>query len=161
MDVALLKGLIDQLRFDEAIDLIEIIGEKKNGIFTTTLIEYLNKTDNTLLRNAISIALADIGSSEALVPLINQLKDPKTKGKRGTILYALESFDCSEYAEVIVESLTSRYFEESRHAYQILELIKDRMPSEVKLRCISKVNEKLEELEDEMEMLEEALDFLK
>ena len=54
------------------------------------------------LRNAAAIALADMGSSAAKEALVKLIRDPATKGARGTLLYAIEELDASIDLELVV-----------------------------------------------------------
>lgn len=106
------------------------------------LIYFLKETDNNGLRNAIAIALSDIGSVEAVEPIIKMLQHPKTLRARGTLLYALEAFDCSDYSELIAELLFEDSFEVSRQSLLLLEANVDRIPPEKKQNCIKKIQKK-------------------
>ncbi|MDY8023127.1 HEAT repeat domain-containing protein [Paenibacillus polymyxa] len=85
-----LEEFIESGDLKEAVRIIEEIGEKLDHTFTPILLRYLATTDSVLLRNVIAIMLADLGDSEAVLPLIDLLRNPKTKGNRGTLLYALD-----------------------------------------------------------------------
>ena len=145
---------------EDAIYLIEEICNNKNVEAVQPLIHHLLTTDNNNLRNAIAIALSDIGNNEAIEPIINMLKSPKTVGSRGTLLYALGNFNCSPYAELIVDLLFDDSFEVSRQSLLLLESIAEAIPNDLKQKCIQKIIDKIKSLREQAEFLKESLDIL-
>ncbi|XEC96686.1 HEAT repeat domain-containing protein [Paenibacillus tarimensis] len=160
MSLSILEEKINNNNIEEAIDIISEIGNNKDVEAVPFLIHHLVDTNNNILRNAIAIALADIGSNEAIEPLISMIKNPKTIGYRGTLLYALESFDCSDHAQLIVDLLGEDNFEVSRQSLLLLESIADNIPKEVKQKCIQKIQDKIVSLQDKIEFLSESLEVL-
>jgi len=153
MQLSELEEKIINNNIEEAKKLIKEIGYRKNVKAVPLLIRYLLDTDNNVLRNAIAIALSDIGSIEAIEPLISMLRHPKTIGARGTLLYALESFDCSDYAEQITDFLSEDSFEVSRQSLILLESIMNNFSIEVKQKCTKKIQDKIEFLSKSLEVL--------
>lgn len=84
------------------------------------LIEYLKSTENNILRNSIALTLSDIGSEEAVKPLIDMINHPKTLGVRGTLKYALKAFDCSGH-------LVRDALNEIERQHQILSVTLERL----------------------------------
>jgi HEAT repeat protein len=117
------------------------------------LIKYLKKTDNIILRNEIAIALADIGNDKAVEPLIYMLKHSKTKGSRGTLLYALEDLDYIQHVELLVELLYEDNFEVNRHALMLIESISTKISDEVLQRCTCQIKEKIDFLSESLDAL--------
>lgn len=158
MDFIVLEDMIKDNKIDDAICIIEDIVEKKCIEAVPFLIEKLESTDNHLLRNAIALALSDIGSSEAIEPLINMIRHPKTKGYRGTLLSALEPFDYSAHFEMLVDFLYEGNFEVSRKSLILIEAIIKNIPDEIRQRCITKIRNEIESLEEKIDFLSESLD---
>lgn len=158
MDLIILDNIIKNEKIDDAIYIIEEIGEKKCMEALPFLIEKLESTDNHLLRNAIALALSDIGSPEAIEPIINMIRHPKTKGYRGTLLSALEPFDYSEHIELLVNLLYEGNFEVSRKSLILIEAIIKNTPNEIRQRCISVIRNEIEKLEDKIDFLLESID---
>lgn len=72
-------------------------------------------------RNALAIALSDAqvpGTFEALVAL---LTDARTAGARGTLLYALEPYDCAPIFALLVELVLTDGFEASHQALVLID----------------------------------------
>ncbi|WP_052476292.1 HEAT repeat domain-containing protein [Cohnella kolymensis] len=99
MDFSQLEQALRDGRVEEAMNTISELGKQRTKEAVPLLIKYLKLTDNSILRNEIAIALSDIGSQEAVEPLIEMLKDPKTLGNRGTLLFALRPFDYTEHLD--------------------------------------------------------------
>jgi hypothetical protein len=160
MDINLLKFAIENDKFDEADILLKEMGSSKNIEAIPILIEYLKSTENVLLRNTIALTLSDIGNEKAVQPLIEMINDPKTLGNRGTLLYALEPFDCSGHIETLIYHLITGNFEVQAQAYQLIISIKGDISDEVLLKCIIKVKKELNEIERQHEILSETLETL-
>jgi hypothetical protein len=138
----LLENVINNGDLVEAVKMIEEVGEKRDNEFTAILIKHLGSTDSPILRNAIAIALADIRNQEAILPLINVLKDPKTEGSRGTLLYALESFDIAPHVVTITDLLDDN-FEVSRHSFQLISGVANNLSSTQKEICKQLIKDKI------------------
>ena len=160
MNINKLVENIENNRVDEAIYMISKMGRDKIHEAIPTLIKYLKKTNNNKLRNAIAIALSDIGNPIALKPLIEMIKDTKTEGNRGTLLYALESFDYSEHIELLVDLLSEDNFEVSRQSLMLIEPIVKYLPDSKKQKYILKIKGKIMELKDKIDFLSESLNVL-
>lgn len=159
MDNYSLEDLIRNNNINAAIKKIENIGREKRKDFVPFLLEVLKKTDDNLLRNAVALALSDMRSQEAVEPLIELIQHPKTLGSKGTLLYALESLDCSQHIEVLVELLTGYGLEVSMHSIQILEKSLDELSVNEKIKIALKIKNKYEYLQNQVEILEEALEL--
>lgn len=160
MQVSELEEKIKNNNIEEALEIIKEIVFRKDVELVPILINYLVNTDSNILRNAIAIALSDIGSNEAIKPIISMLSHPKTIGARGTLLYALEAFDCSAHSELITNLLLEDNFEVSRQALILLESNVDNIPIEVKQKCIEKIQDKIEHFRDKIEFFSGSLDVL-
>ncbi|MBE3648463.1 MULTISPECIES: HEAT repeat domain-containing protein [Paenibacillus] len=137
-----LEEAIESGDLKEAIRIIEDVGEKQDHTFTPILLRYLVTTDSILLRNAIAVTLADLGDNEAVLPLFDLLRNPKTKGNRGTILYALGFFDVSTHVMALVDLLDDT-FEASRQSYQLISTVQDKISEAQKELCRKMIRRKL------------------
>lgn len=160
MDNSSLRFAIENEKFDEAEIILEEISRSKDIQAIPLLIEYLQRTENPLLRNSIALTLSDIGNEEVVQPLIDVINDPKTLGYRGTLLYALEPFDCSAHLETLIYHLINGNFEVQAQAYQLIESIKGEISDEVLLNCIIEVKEELNDKERQMEILSDTIETL-
>ena len=155
-----LKNKIKYNCIEDAIVLIEEIGNKRIEEAVDFLIELLNTTTNNFLINASALALSDIGDNKAVEPLISLLRHPKTLGNRGTILYALEAFDCAEYSELIVELLFSDNFEVSRQSFILLESISNKICVDKKKLLVGKIQKRIKNIKPQIDFLKESIELL-
>ncbi len=161
MNLNILEESIENNDFEHALSIIAEIGRNKYKEAVPVLIKYLQSTDNNTLRNEIAMALSDIGSAEAVEPIVNMIRNPKTMGNRGTLLYALEAFDYSEYLELFIDLLLNEdNFEVSRQALLLVESIVKDIPNEIKQEYVGKITGEIESLQDKIDFLSESLDVL-
>lgn len=123
-----------------------------------TLIKHLQSTENNKLRNEIALALSDIGHNAAVEPIIEVLVRPKTKGSRGTLLYALENLEYFSHIETITGFIGDDTFEASLQSLLLLEHVIDNLSDVEKERCRNIIEPKLKKKNNEI--LEEALERL-
>lgn len=160
MRVSSLENRINVGDIEGALRVIEGMGKGKDKKVVPILIKHLESTENKILRNKIAIALSDIGSPEAIEPLMNMLNNPKTIGSRGTLLYALESFDCLSHVELIMDLLFDDNFEVSRQALILIEPIIKDIEDEIKQKYMMKIRNELDMLQEKIDFLSEVLDLI-
>lgn len=157
----MLRSLLAQGKFDEARRQITDIGLKKDAGSVPILFKYIHSTENNSLRNTIAIALSDIGCEEAVEHILVLLKDPKTHGNRGTLLYTLEGFDLSGRISEIIDFLFDDGFEVSRQAFLLLQSNRGKLSAETVIKITKRVESEVENLVEKLDFLEEALEILK
>jgi hypothetical protein len=160
MDIELLRKSLETDDLKEVEHLLDELGTRKFKKAIPLLVEFLKRTDNHQLRNQIAICLSDIGENEVVKPIIDMINDPKTLGYRGTLLYSLGPFDCSEHLDSLVHHLVTGNFEVQAEAYQLIEAMKGKIPNKMLLKSIETLKYKLSELEREHEVLSETLERL-
>ncbi|SEB92474.1 HEAT repeat domain-containing protein [Paenibacillus sp. GP183] len=160
VDLDLLREAIVRNKMDTVESMLEEIGRNKLKEAIPLLIEYLKSTDSNILRNSIAITLSDIGSEEAIEPLIDMINHPKTLGARGTLLYALKPFDCSRHLETLVFHLITGNFEVQAEAYQLIEAMNSEVSDEILLKSILKVKDALNEIERQHQIISDTLEKL-
>ncbi|RKP53147.1 HEAT repeat domain-containing protein [Cohnella endophytica] len=161
MDLDLLREAIQGNKMDAAYSMLEEIGVLKLEEAIPLLIEYLKSTENNSLRNSIALALSDIGSEQAVEPLIELINHPKTLGDRGSLLCALRPFDCSPHLETLVYHLITGNFEVQFYANElIMENIKSGVTDDVLLKCILKVKDRINEIERQHEIISDIFERL-
>ncbi|WP_203288173.1 DUF4288 domain-containing protein [Metabacillus sp. cB07] len=160
MDLDLLRRLLESEETEKAEILLDDIGIKKELKAVPLLVEFLKNTKSARLRNSIAVALSDIGDDSALQPIIDVLNHPKTLGNRGTLLYALEPFDCSMHLDTLVYHLITGNFEVKAQSYQLIQSIRNDIDDKVLLDCMTKIKQELHSLTQEQEILEETLHAL-
>lgn len=161
MNLETLRKAIESGNIDEAKSLLQEVGRNKYENAIPLLLEFLRKTDDNRLRNSIAIALSDIGNERVVEPIVEMINNTKTLGNRGSLLYALEPFDCSLHLETLVKHLVTGNFEVQMNSYQLIEEnIHSSISDEVLLNCIFNVKKKLDEIERQKGILSDALELL-
>lgn len=110
------------LRLLASADSREIIGaaqelaSRHEGTASSRLLEVLRASGDAIVRNAVALALSDLKEPRAFEAIVDLLKDDRTLKSRGTLLYALEAYDCSPILPLLVEFVIEGNFEVSREA---------------------------------------------
>jgi len=154
MDLIRLERALMSGNQDEASEAISEASRYKNKEVVFILIKHLNNTENKILRNEIALALSDIRNPAAVEPIIELLKDPKTLGSRGSLLYALRPFDYSSHIGLLVDFVINGNFEVRHEAKYLLQLLDVRVPEDL----IIKIKEAIDDYEDKIDLLLEILD---
>jgi hypothetical protein len=112
---------INGYSINEIEELLKSLNENEILKWIHKLIIAFEETESHEDRNKLSILLADYGKNLAVEPIIRMIKDPKTLGHRGTLLYSLEELDYSKHLELIFSLILSENFEASRQAFCLIE----------------------------------------
>lgn len=86
--------------------------------FSLALVEIMSPDAKT--RNEAAIALMDFGDPKAVAPLVAAIEVAENRKARGTLIYALSSFDCSSRFPQIFRWAVEGGFEASHEAMSIL-----------------------------------------
>ena len=118
-------------------------------------------TTPAAVRNAVAIALSDL-KDEGLVPLVGELlRDPRTQGNRGTLLYAIESFDNRPLLRELTHLVIHGGFEVRHQAFQNIASIHGTVDRERWQESLSRVKEALATApENRIDLLRDLLDIL-
>lgn len=144
----------------EVIKAIFTIGNRGYLLALPILLELLQTTNNHAIRDAIAVTLRELKDERAVEPLVSLIKDPKTAGHRGTLLYALEVFDCAPILPLLVDLVITGKFEVSHQAFLLIESIESEIDDETWTTSLRQVKEALTQAEGEKaDLLEELLDL--
>ncbi len=160
MKFSVLERALENNNLEKVEQLLDGMSSDQHQEATKILIKHLTQTEDKNLRNLLAIALRDSGNEEAISPLINLLSDSRTLGSRGTLLYALEPFDCTAHLEIIIHQFLTGNFEVQAGAYQLIESMNKKVSGDVLLESLQKVKERLDEIERQQELHSNVLDFL-
>jgi HEAT repeat protein len=147
---------------DDAIQLIKQIGDAGNRAAIPFLLKHLKNTEYGSIRNAIALALAlaDIGDPCFISTIIELLQDPKTLGNRGTLVFSLMEYDCSEYVEVFIDGLINGNYEVRWVSSDLIENLKSRLVKEDVEKYITRIGKEIDELESKIHFLSITRDVL-
>lgn len=81
----------------------------------------MRTTTHPLVRNVSALTLADIGNPNSAQEIANMLRDNRTLGQRGTLVYALSHFDCSPYMDLLLEEVAIGTWESSQEAFLVIK----------------------------------------
>lgn len=132
--LAQLAGADTRAAFRAALEL----GDRREYQAVPALLEALDTTSDNLVRNGAAIALSDMQIPEAFDVIAKLLGQERTRGARGTLLYALEPYDCSPILPLLVELVIADTYESAREAAgRIVEtraMVADELREQLKLR---------------------------
>lgn len=99
-----------------AVDRLAKIGGDEIVVFLISLLAL----DNSVIRNRAALALKDIKDNKAVEPLFNAIFKRENHNNNGTLVYALESLDCSQHLKEIFRILFYETYESKVNALAIL-----------------------------------------
>jgi hypothetical protein len=105
------------------------------------MLEVLVETEDHALRDALALALSDLDEERLLPAVADLLADPKTRGHRGSLLYALEPLDCRPILRLLVELAVTGGFEVARQALLRIEAIEGEIDPGVWEACARRIHE--------------------
>jgi hypothetical protein len=94
---------------------------KFGGREITDFLISLLENENSGIRDRASLALEEIGDNKALKPLLRAIFNKQNKIHSGTMVFALESLDCSKHLKDIYKILFYFAYECKMGAMSILE----------------------------------------
>jgi hypothetical protein len=141
---------------------MKTINPEETDIWFDRMVNAFEIADNPNERNKLAILLSDFGKELAIIPIIKMIKDPRTKGNRGTLLYALEELDCSLYLDFLFSLMIEDNFEVSRQAYLIIEKVLSKENNNLELikKQIPLLTEKVRTLQADVDFYLSALELL-
>jgi hypothetical protein len=121
-----LKSEIEQLKkniFSEDWELVKSSADQLGKIGGDEVVEFLISLlslDDSGIRNRAALALEDIKDNRAVEPLLNAIFKKENLNYNGTLVFALESLDCSEKLVPIFKILFYHSYEAKMGADTIL-----------------------------------------
>ena len=114
---------------DQAARRLADIGDKAA---VPELMRIFRFTTNDRLRDASVASLGELGAIEALPFVLELIRDPKTSGRRGSLVYALTYFDCRSHINDLAFLITDESFEVRQKTLMVLDAIeKPEVPSQL------------------------------
>ena len=119
LQIALNELQSDQVGWSEKVQIAEGILLRCGAPGASELIRLLESPDYSI-RNASALALREYGSDSVVGPLLCAINNPANESNRATLVYALETHDCSEYSEHIIRLAVDRKADVRWSAWNIL-----------------------------------------
>ncbi|HRI51091.1 MAG TPA: HEAT repeat domain-containing protein [Pseudomonadota bacterium] len=117
------------------------------------LLELLRTTDNPRIRNAAALALSDLRQPQAFQVLVDLLRDERTEKNRGTLLYALGTYDCSSILPLLVDLVIAGNFEVSLQALSLIQGIEIELDDRQWAACTARLRAALSSASEERRLL--------
>ncbi|MEV6299247.1 HEAT repeat domain-containing protein [Actinoplanes sp. NPDC051861] len=161
MSISALIGRLDDSDPGAVYEAIEELGRREATEAAPHLLEMLRTSDDAAVRNYAALALSDMRNPEVLDVIAGLLQDPRTAGSRGTLLYALEPYDCSPILELLVDLAITGNWEVSRSALGLLTGVNGDIGEELWSRLRDRVLAALSTADEEqrIEVLEPLLEM--
>jgi len=153
-------GQLDSNNRDLVVEAAHALGDIGDLRSVNILIELLQKTSDPVIRNAAAVGLRELGDERALSPIVSLINDPKTEGYRGTLIYALEGFDCGRLLPFLIEQVITGNFEVSHQAFSVIESIDVEIESKTLDFCTQRVKNALLQNDEKPDLLEDLIDLL-
>jgi len=121
-----LKIEFEQLKkdvFSDDWELVKSSADRLGQIGGNEVVDFLISLialDNSGIRNRAALALEDIKDNRALEPLLTAIFKKENHNYNGTMVFALESLDCSQKLKEIFRILFYETYESKISAYAIL-----------------------------------------
>ncbi|KYC38714.1 hypothetical protein WA1_36710 [Scytonema hofmannii PCC 7110] len=151
---------LDSNNRDLVVEAAHALGDIGDRRSVNILIELLQKTNDPVIRNAAAVGLRELGDERALNPIVSLVNDAKTEGYRGTLIYALEGFDCSHLLPFSIEQVITGNFEVSHQAFSLIESIDVEVDSKTLNICTQRVKDALLQNDEKAGLLEDLIDLL-
>jgi hypothetical protein len=145
---------------DLVVEAAHTLGDLGDRRAVDTLIELLQTTTDPIIRNAAAVGLRELGDERALKPIVSLINDPKTEGYRGTLMYALEGFECCNLLPFLIEQVIAGNFEVSHQAFSLIESIDVELDSRTVNSYTQQIEDALLQNEEKADLLEDLIDLL-
>jgi hypothetical protein len=149
-DTLLVKGAIEELR------------ENGNAGYLPVLIELLHTTSDDGIKKSIINLLSELKHHEAIPLLIGAIQDKQYANELSFIVSACweNGLDYSEYLSVFVDLVLGKDFRVAFEAYTVITNMTGKIPNAVLEAESRKIKETLRNTDNEIELLQDLLDFL-
>lgn len=118
-------------------DAAHALGDLGDARAVEPLISLLRSTRDPIIWNAAAVGLRELRDARAVEPIIQLLRDSKSEGSRGTLVWALEVFDCAPHIELLVSLVISDNYEVARNAARAIVSIEGEIETAAWKRCIA------------------------
>lgn len=126
---------------DEVWDAILEIGDNNYLEAMPILLGILKKGESNKVVNAAALALKELGSNVAVAYIVDALNNTNITDK-GTLCYALEDLDCSDYVGFLVGLFINEGLEARMSIYNCLEKVAiNKIDHEIANECVAKLKD--------------------
>jgi HEAT repeat protein len=137
-----IKELINEIKSnneDVARAAIFEVGEKKINEVKPLLVELLNSR-SPFIRDAAAMSLGDLKANEVVPKIIDLIQQPENENNRGSLIYALQSFDVRDFFLLFTDLIISGNFEVREMAIDLIENSIEKTEPSILLQALKKLN---------------------
>ena len=87
----------------------------------TEKLQRLETTEDHAERRSLALELSDTGDLRVFDILVRLIQRPELENRRGTLVYCLDSYDCSSVADLLAQLTETGNFEVATQAAIILD----------------------------------------
>lgn len=138
--------LLEQLKsgdFQKIIGAASELASRQEVSAVPLILEVLRTTNDASVRNATALAISDLKHPSGFDVLVALLKDERTRANRGTLLYAIDAYDCSPILQLLVDFVIDGNFEVSRQALSLISGIETEIDEQTWHSCIDRLRSAL------------------
>jgi hypothetical protein len=138
--------LLEQIKWGDSQNIIRAVDElalRQETSAAPQLLEILQTTDDTAIRNACALALSDLEDPSLFDVIVDLLKSKRTCGNQGTLLYAIGTYDCSSILPLLVDFVIDGNFETSRQSLSLISGIDTEVDERIFNACVNKLRSSL------------------
>ena len=114
--------------------------EKKINEVKPLLVELLD-SPNPFIRDAAAMSLGDLQANEVVPKIIDLIQLPENENNRGSLIYALQSFDVKDYFLLFTDLIISGNFEVREMAIELIENCIEKIELSIRLQALKKLND--------------------
>ncbi len=116
------------------------VGEKKINEVKPLLIELLDSS-NQFIRDAAAMTLGDLHANEAVPKIIELIQQPENENNRGSLIYALHSFEVEHFFLLFTELIINGNFEVREMAIDLIEKCIEKTEPKIRLEALGKLSD--------------------
>jgi hypothetical protein len=116
------------------------VGEKKINEIKPLLVELLD-SPNPFIRDAAAISLGDLQANEVVPKIIELIQLPENENNRGSLIYALQSFETKDFFLLFTDLIIYGNFEVREMAIDLIENCVEKVELSTRLQALKKLNE--------------------
>ena len=122
------------------------------------MIALLETTSEPIVWNAAAVGLRELRDDRAIRPILDLIRSAKSEGARGTLVWALEAFDCAPYIELLVDLVVNDNYEVARNAASAIVSSEGEVDPAGWRRCMDRLRSAIPKASEErVEVLQKLL----
>jgi HEAT repeat protein len=96
---------------------------------------------NPFIRDAAAMSLGELQANEVVPKIIDLIQRPENENNRGSLIYALRSFDIKDFFLLFTDLVINGNFEVREMAIDLIENCIEKIESSILLQALKKLND--------------------